>query len=275
MEERKKKEKELRDEIKRLRQVIKNLTPNLESMLRCRGLTIYSKEPQDDLLLPEPTYLDDYYHTLKKYSFRLLLRDLIKFQEKLHVKDVCRFSSPEVVQQYINYLQEIGLLKSLKDGAYRLVKGPIRSFGSTLEWYLAEVFKREFLCESIWGVTFKNVKSGGDYDLLSKINGSLLYMEVKSSPPKQVHNREIASFLKRFAEFRPDLAIFFMDTELRMKDKIVPMFEEEMGICNGSPSAITRLERELFKVSKAMYVINSQKSIKGNIVSVLRDYFIG
>jgi hypothetical protein len=273
--EEQKTERELREEILRLRKLIAGLTPDIDSMLRCRGLYIYKKEPQDDLLLPDPDELDVYYNTLKKYSFRLLLRDIIKFQQQFTARDVCRFAAPEVVQKYINYLQKVGLIKIAGEGIYRLAKGRIRSFGATLEWFLAEVFKREFQCEAIWGVTFKKVKSGGDYDLLAKVNGSLLYMEVKSSPPKQVYDREIAAFLDRFTEFRPDIGVFYMDTELRMKDKIVPMFEEELQRRQTNPPRITRLERELFQVHESMYIINAQKGIAGNIATVLRHYFVG
>ena len=69
---------------------------------------------------------------------------------------------------------------------------------------------------------------GGDYDLIAKVDGSILYMEIKSSPPKQIYQNEISAFFDRVADLSPEISIFFVDTELRMKDKIVLMFEEEL-----------------------------------------------
>ena len=65
---------------------------------------------------------------------------------------------------------------------------------------------------------------GGDYDVLGRLDGALVYLEVKSSPPKQVYDSEVRAFLDRVEDLAPDLAVFLMDTELRMKDKLVPMF---------------------------------------------------
>ena len=70
----------LREEIKRLREQLNRLTPLLSVMLRRRGFNIYKKEPPADLIVPENQFIDIYYEMLKKYSFRLFLRDVIKSQ---------------------------------------------------------------------------------------------------------------------------------------------------------------------------------------------------
>src|SRR4030066_287390 len=106
----------LRDEIKRLRKSLSELTTSLEVLLKMRGFRIYRKEP---------------------YGFRLTI-------------------------------------------------GPIKSFGETLEWFLSKVFKVEFAAEAIWGIRFKRPRVGGDYDLIAKVEGKILYMEIKSSPPNQI-----------------------------------------------------------------------------------------
>ncbi|NIT99503.1 MAG: hypothetical protein GWN01_00720, partial [Nitrosopumilaceae archaeon] len=70
--------------------------------------------------------------------------------------------------------------------------------------------------------------AGGDFDVLASWLGKLLYIESKSAPPKGIHNPEISAFLERVQNTKPDLAIFINDTHLRVKDKIVLMFEEEL-----------------------------------------------
>lgn len=73
----------LRAEVKRLRKALNDVTPSLPALLKLRGFRIYRKERCDDLLIPEEKFIDDYYEMLKKYSFRLFLRDVIKHQRSL------------------------------------------------------------------------------------------------------------------------------------------------------------------------------------------------
>ncbi len=257
----------LRSEVRRLRQSLNVLTPPLDVILKRRGFPIYKKEPGDDLLIPAENFLKGYYKTLHRYSFRLFLRDVIKHQNYFTCEKVARFATSGVTEEYIRYLEEIGLAKKHKDG-FALVRH-IKSFGETLEWFVAEVFKREFGAEAIWGVKFKRPNIGGDYDVLAKIYGSsLLYVEVKSSPPKQIYDNEIAAFLDRVSDLAPEISLFFMDTELRMKDKIVPMFEEELRRRHTRPD-VTRMERELFQIRGKIFIINSKDSIVRNLEAVL------
>ena len=264
----------LKSEVKRLRKSLSELTPSLSVLLKRRGFKIYKKEPSDDLLIPEREFIDEYYEMLKKYSFRLFLRDAIKHQPLFTLQQVTRYATKEVTGEYIKYLAKIGLIVSDND-EYRLKKVPIKSFGETLEWFVAEIFKREFASEAVWGVKMKRPGIGGDYDLLAKIDGSILYMEIKSSPPKQVYQKEVSAFLDRVYDLMPEIAIFFMDTELRMKDKMVPMFEDELKIRFSEPPEVNRLERELFEMQTErpkIFIINAKDSIINNIEKVLSVY---
>ena len=265
----------LRQEIKRLRKLLSETPPDLETLLKTRGLPIYKCEPDQDLLAPGAPHINAYYKKLIHYSFRIFLRDVIKRQEGFTITDVARFTSTKVTAEYITYLLEIGLLEQLPNRIFRLLKRPIRSFGVTLEWFLSEIFKREFGVEAKGGVKFRKPGIGGDYDLLAKINGSLIYMEIKSSPPKQIYPSEIAAFLERISELRPTITIFFMDTELRMKDKIVPMFEAELPAWHSHPPEVRRIEKELFAIGNALFIINAAGKIPANIERVLIEHFRG
>ncbi len=94
-------------------------------------------------------------------------------------------------------------------------------------------------------------------------------MEIKSSPPKQIYDREVSSFLNRIDDLVPDIAVFFVDTELRMKDKIVPMFEDELKKRYGRPVTAERLVKELFHISEKIFIINAKGGITANIRTVL------
>lgn len=261
----------LRREVRRLREALNDLTPGIDTILRRRGFSIYKKEPSEDILIPRSKFVDGYYLTLHKYSFRLLLRDVIKHQDFFSAGDVTRYSTANVTEEYLEYLLRIGLVRR-KAGGYRLARH-IKSFGETLEWYVAEIFRREYGAEAAWGVKFKRPKVGGDYDVITKFDSALLYAEVKSSPPKQIYDREIAAFLDRVADLSPEVAVFLMDTELRMKDKIVPMFEGELRRRSSRDKKIVRIERELFRVGDRLFIINSKNSIVSNIGVVFQWYF--
>lgn len=262
----------LKAEVRRLRKSLTELTPPLAALLRRRGFKIYKKEPSDDLLLPEERFVDDYYRFFHKYSFRLFLRDVIKHQNIFTLRDVTRYAIAEKTREYIDYLLSVGILGKTGD-SYRLKKRPIKSFGPTLEWFLSEIFKREFAAEAVWGIKFKRSVVGGDYDLIAKVDSSILYMEIKSSPPKQIYATEISAFISRVFDLCPEIAIFFMDTELRMKDKIVPMFEDELRKKVDEPPPVGRIRKELFQIQDKIFIINAKDSIVNNIEEILSWYF--
>ncbi|MEK7741341.1 MAG: hypothetical protein AAB292_00060 [Nitrospirota bacterium] len=262
----------LRSEVKRLRKTLSELTPSLEALLKRRGFRIYKKGPSEDLVLPAKRFLDDFYEMLKKYSFRLFIRDVIKHQEYFMKEQVTKYATSGVTDAYVDFLLSVKVVEPAGDG-FRLIKRPVKSFGETLEWFLCEIFRREFAAEAAWGVKFKRPGVGGDYDVIAKIDGSILYMEVKSSPPKQIYNSEIAAFLDRTFDLSPEISVFFMDTELRMKDKIVPMFEEELRKRFPAPPSVARIEKELFQIWEKTFIINSKDSVSGNIGKVLNWHF--
>lgn len=260
--------KYLRAEVKRLRKALMLQSPDIDVLLKRRGFKVYKKEPPEDLLVPSRKYLAGYYRMLNKYSFRLLLRDVIKHQEFFTLEDVTRYATPEVTREYLEYLLSVRLIKKRPKG-YSLARGPITSFGATLEWFIAEILRREFGAETVWGVKFKRPKVGGDYDVIARFDGSLMYLEVKSSPPKQIYDSEIAAFLDRVDDLSPDIAVFLMDTELRMKDKLVPMFAKELGRRYVKPPEVIRLERELFQIEGRVFIVNAKESLVQNIEKVV------
>ena len=262
----------LRDENRRLRRSLKVLTLPIDVLLKRRGFRIFKQAPSGDLLLPAEEFLDEYCRMLRRYSFRLFIRDVIKHQDFFQAENVTRYATAGVTADYLRYILSIGLITKTGDG-YQLARRPVKSFGETLEWYVAEILKREFCFEAIWGVKFKRPCIGGDYDVLGRFNGSVLYIEVKSSPPKQIYAAEISAFFDRVSDLLPEIAVFFMDTELRMKDKIVPMFEDELAKKYALPPAVTRMEKELFQIENRIFIINAKDSIERNLEKVLKSYF--
>jgi hypothetical protein len=150
----------LRNEIRRLRKSLSELTPPVDILLKRRGFRIYKKEPSEDLLLPEDTCINSFYDMLKKYSFRLFLREVIKHQKFFKLEHVTRYATSAVTNDYLHYMIDIGLVGNTS-GGFKLLPSPIKSFGETLEWFIAEIFKVEFAVEAIWDLQLR--RSGG-YD---------------------------------------------------------------------------------------------------------------
>lgn len=251
----------------------------VEKMLMMRGIKVFRKNPTDRLFFfPElsPFYRTQFYEMMKKYSFRLVLRDMVKYQNRFAICDLTHYCSSKVVQGYCNLLCEMGVIVKDGRGKYRTQVSPLYSFGPTLEWFVAEMFKKEFASPAIYGVSVKNTPSGGDYDVISSWNQRLAYVEVKSSPPKGVEQNEISTFFSRMDDILPDAAFLFNDTQLRMKDKLVMMFEEELERRYGRESKtlypVERLIEELFHIQHRIFIVNSKKDVVENFQICLKHY---
>lgn len=265
----------LKEELRRMREKFKKGSFPLEDMLKRRGLVVFKKEIRDDLILPEGASQEAlFYEKMKKYSFRIFLRDIIKHQRGFSLKDLTRYTTEDVAKRYLDYCINWGITKPLGKDKFSLAQSPIRSFGSTLEWFISKIFEMEFGASAIWGVRFKDTIRGGDYDLIANIEGKILYTEIKSSPPKQIYDNEVRAFLDRMDELGSDISIFFIDTELRMRDKIIPMFDIELEKIYGTRRPeIVRMERELFSVEDRIFILNSKENIVTNIGIALNWYF--
>lgn len=257
----------LRREVKRLRQELARHGAALDLLLRRRGFRVYKQEHDRDLLLPAKKHHDEFYRLLQKYSFRLFLRDVIRHQDRFTADQLTRYATSRTVRSYIERLLGLKLAEACAEG-YRLVHRPMLSFGPTLEWYVAELLQREFGAETLRSVKFRRPEVGGDYDVIARLGSALLYLEVKSSPPKQVHDSEVSAFLDRVDDLAPEAAVFLMDTELRMKDKLVPLFEKALEE-RGSDQRMVRLEREIFSAGGRLFIVNAKESIAGNIGTVV------
>jgi hypothetical protein len=274
----KRKVQQLSREIESIRSISSEGLSSVEGLLRTRGIRVFRKNPADRLFFPSDLSgpcQTRFYEMMKRYSFRLVLRDMIKNQDGFRIRDLTHYCSSKVVREYCEILCDMGVI--IKSGrlSYRTGVRPLYSFGPTLEWFIAEMFKREFASPALYGVSVKKTRSGGDYDVMASWNQRLVYAEVKSSPPKGVEQAEISTFFSRLEDLLPDVAILFNDTQLRMKDKLVVMFEEALSRRYGEESKklypVERLIGELFHIQHCIFIVNSKKDVVENFGICLRD----
>lgn len=276
---------QLKGELEALRRELMALRKNLpvdvpiKNLLKERGLKVFRQNPREKLLLPAditPGMRTRFYELLKRYSFRLFLRDMTKRAGGFRIGDLVRYVSPDVAEHYIRFLLSVGTIEETGKGAFRIRNDSITSFGPTLEWFVAEMFKREFASPAIYGVHFKDTRSGGDFDVIARWGRRLIYVEVKSSPPKGIEINEVSTFFSRIDDLIPDAALFFNDTQLRMKDKLVLLFQEELENRYG-PQAyethpLVRLVGELFHIHDRIFIVNSKKDAVQNFGTCLNHF---
>jgi hypothetical protein len=255
---------------------------DVEEMLLRRAWRVLDANPRDGLIFPKRVKRDAerlFYELMKKYSFRLFLRNAVSFEDGFELDKLLQYSTRECVEGYAEALLEAGIVERAGRSKFAFVVPPIRGFGPSLEWFVATMFEREFGCPALWGVKLADTKSGGDCDVIAEVENRFAYVEVKSSPPKHVTVNEVTAFLNRVEELRPNLALFLEDTELRMKDKIVVLFEEALKNRSGkdvpADLAPKRMERELFKVGDSIYIVNSKPELVLNVMACLKDSLSG
>jgi hypothetical protein len=275
----KKKVRRLTKEIETLKTLSVQDASSVEEMLNMRGVKVFRKNPTDRLFFPPGfslSHKNQFYGMMKKYSFRLVLRDIIKHQDRFRIQDLTHYCSPKVAQGYCDLLYRMSVIQKDRHSGYRIRISPLYSFGPTLEWFIAEMFRREFVSPALYGVHVKKTPSGGDYDVIASWNRRLVYVEAKSSPPKGVEQGEVKTFFSRIDDLLPDVAILFNDTQLRMKDKLVVMFEEELKRRYRKEARtlyrVERLLEELFHVRHRVFIVNSKKDVVDNFHVCLRDY---
>jgi hypothetical protein len=248
----------------------------VEKLLWQLGFPVINHGDGAQLLFPHAIgdrALSRFYSMMKRYSFRLFMRELIQEPEGEDFCALSRYCSPKTVRSYLETLAALEMV-ALSARGYRLLR-KVPSFGPTLEWFVCELLRREFLSPALFNVKLKNTRHGGDFDVVSLLAGRLVYVEVKSSPPRGVEHQAVEAFLARFEDLGPSLAVFLVDTELRMKDKLVPLFDGalERQAKTDSSWAMQRLVDEIFHVRHCIYVTNSRKGIYSNFRTCFRDFY--
>jgi hypothetical protein len=254
--------------------------PELEGALRRRGLEPFRRNPAQHLLFPPhfaPKEREKFYQLFKKYSFRLFLREILIRKGSFRVSEVVRFSTLETGRKYLESLIDLNLAEPAGKSYYRLRHSFPASVGPTLEWFVAETLRREFACPALYGLRCRGSRYGGDYDVVALLEGWLVYIEVKSSPPKNIEGDEVHAFFARLKDLLPHLALFFVDTELRLSDKIVPFFETEVlarGLGgNGRAPSLRAIGDEIYFLPPGIYILGGRKSISRNITACFRNHF--
>jgi hypothetical protein len=240
------------------------------AMLVRRGLRPRSNPPD----LPFPAALDGaaadrIAERLGHYAFRLFLRGAILAGGPFRPADATRYVDAARARRMAEDLVELGLAEPAGRGRFRL-RHRAHNFGGTLEWWVARELRRRLGFDVATGVRSGARGVGGDLDVVAAAEGKLVYVELKSSPPKHVTRAELAAFLRRARALRPDLTVLAIDTALRLSDKVLPMLAAERDRDAPSPPP-RRVVREVYEVGPHLYAVNARGDLLDNLAVAIAE----
>jgi hypothetical protein len=232
------------------------------AMLARRGL-----KPERTIrcpILPQPlsdSMEDSFSQWLGHYAFRLFLRGAIQRSEGFR---------PAETTRYLEKTQSRD--EKISRNRYRL-KLPTCNFGRTLEWYVGRELERRFGFDVATGVRLHIRGGGGDLDVVAAAEGKLVYIELKSSPPKNLAASEMGAFWERVNLLRPDVSLFVVDTALRLSDKVVPMLLEELRRRACSPAKPATIAAQVWALTPHVYAANGSRDLIANIMKAIAAGF--
>jgi len=250
--------------------------PSIEGTLRQRGWDRVYHSSTGGLLLPRPAegeVVERYYADLTRYHFRRLLQEVMalrtlgaavtrRLEERWGAGAVATS-----VQRFAAY----GFLRRQK-GTWAVTVPRGATFGDTLQWFVAQVFRREFAAPAAWDVRVGEIAAGGDFDVLTVLQGRLGYVECKGSPPYNVTAGSLARFLERLRRLRPEFAILFVDTTLRIDRNIIDNLARLWREDHGREARVARVTPGRYEIGEGrdLFVITGRRSLIANLRWCLR-----
>jgi hypothetical protein len=262
---------------------------SVEEVLKRRGVTIETRGNIQDILLPLDRELplsgeqcNEFRRLFSKSSFRKAIRQITSGSGCATVEQLAKIAGDQT-ESYIGFLLGMGVAE--RSGRRVTLTRPINNIGPTLEWYVADVFKKDLAGSAAWSVNLSDFRYG-DYDVLAWLPPILVYVETKSSRPSEVKDSELRRFLQRGIELAPDLAILLIDTEDDLAGFIRRLFDLMLPTVranNGITDLEWRHDEKPFIAPQAryagisfgyrrFYVTNSEPSIRGQLSKCLRHY---
>ncbi len=206
---------------------------------------------------------------LGHYGFRLFMRGAIREGARFRAPETTRYLKPDQTKRHAEFLVDLGLAERLPDDCYGLV-WRAASFGDTLQWYVARELRRRLGFDVATGVKMHVPGVGGDLDVVAAAEGKLIYLELKSSPPKNLSVAEIGPFFDRVSLLQPDVALFVVDTALRLEDKILPMLEDELCRRRGGPACAPQPVTSQWRaLTPHLYAVSARRDLMTNIGSCI------
>lgn len=259
---------------------------SVANTLKRRGFIFSGHGAMNRLVLPKDMSklnLDKYYEYMGRRTFRNILKNIIAKRENISRTNYLGTCSDAKLSEYFDFLCSIGVVHLDNHSSLYSLAITANDFGPTLEWYIAELFKRELASTSDWGVRIRDVKPGGDFDVMARVESALVWVEAKSSRPENISESDIKHFLQRDQNLDPNISIFFVDTRddlsglIQNFEKIITPVVDSKRYAS-DPSYHLKIKKltdfgDIYYLLRRIYIINSQPNILANLRNCLRHYF--
>lgn len=212
-----------------------------------------------------------FYEVFGETTFRKLLRHVFFHHQGTltELRRIC--GSEQKLARHLDLMQGYRLIELdgeiwRKGASYQ----PINNIGPSLEWYIAEWFRNWLQVPARHGVTIKGVADGGDLDVVAFVDGIRVMVECKSGSPAQITETDIQLFLRRAADFNPEIAVLLIDTDSRI-DQQIDMFNRLRS--GGDPLKPQDTSKNLYWGARHIYVTNTKNGIGESLSAILRLYY--
>lgn len=246
--------------IGRLEKIIDMHFPfSIEGILREKGYEII-REGNPDLFKGNEGV--KFFQNLKSYFFRRTTIDILRLREidEEQYKALMEKWGGSAVE-YVKILKRTGIIKEFQ----KKLKAnySFEYSGVILEWFIAKAIKELLGMESKFAVKLKNLRLGGDIDVIARSGSKLIMIECKESPPNNVPVSELKAITKRVEALKPDYFIFVLDTTLSLKRNII---DNLSWITKSNPLYV---KIGVYKFGENLFVINAKRDLIKNLIYVV------
>jgi len=221
----------------------------------------------------------DFYEEFKSFSFRQVLRSIYDSDCGLSKDDLLqKFGnlSDSFLDEKLDFMLQTGCVsKQPNTGKHLGCKD--RNFGRTFEWFISEIMKREMCGIAASGIKILNLKCGGDFDVIARLEDLLVYIECKSGSIFNISESDLTNFIDRYQELAPSLSICLFDTNGlpdEFKGKFLKADWEKYGLKPREPKKRRIKNRGIFyELYPRIVTLTSEGNLIGNIKLSINHFF--
>ena len=211
---------------------------------------------------------DAMYERLKRRSRRRVLRSVYQeaCRDFLSIQTKYSQFTKAKVSQIVEELSTVGALKVDQDTVQPI---DARDLGVTFEWFIAEVVKRELGGTAAFGVHIRELRTGGDFDVIARLEDVVVYLECKAGSLGNISGTQITEFIDRDGELSPDLTLYVVDTdglteEFKRLWVAAGWSNRGMGACRPKIREI-RGRGKFYEATSSKFIVTNDRNLISNI----------
>jgi len=220
---------------------------------------------------------DSFYENLKSVSFRQILKSIYDAETGLDESEILEKLSSltrESLSSKMRLLLYDGCV--IKDNS-KYSKTVGKDYSRTFEWFICEIFKRELKGIASSGVKILNLRCGGDFDVIARLEDLLVYIECKSGSILNITEDEITNFLARYKEIAPSFSILLIDTNglpIQFKETFGKADWHTHGLKSRLPKRRRISGRGIFyEVIPRIHIVTNEGNLISNIKLSVNHFF--